>query len=849
MASDSSTSAISATTMNPPGEEESILSFLTSDFIETQTTNPSTFDASPLFDPESALRYSDLLHPPSPPTSVGTYSESSGSPQHCMDSGDEAGSDVQMDASPLEYWQYVYPDLTQPTTASLPLPAGTWPLLPGVDASLLQPIAPALAPGALFGSNVLAANLSTNLSHSPNGRVNISIASPAAIAPAPSVSVATAPPSPATSVKAEKKTKRAKKQLAPAPPVAFPTLAPLKPLAPQPTPPSPPISVHDAFIKQSPPLSPRILPAPSSGVAAAVGSATSVNTATAANTTNAALRRPSIVPAPTSDTSRSNSILVKSTMALEEKPQSEAAMSAQAKRQERLIKNRAAALLSRKRKREHISLLESHTDILKTTNQDLTERVAELEENVKVLTEERDAARQECEQLHHQILVLTHRPLGNGSSNNRSGSNNNNSSSSGFGGAGSHLLGPHHHPDTILDLELNCHSRSVENDRGLNSKATGVVFMIILFSFALFNLPSGKFERLMVGGSLDRPRIGSNIIGRALNSYTKNPTISGRVESSPPVDQDFNNMTDLVVFSDNRALQTWLGHQPVKSDEKTDSIEVVGSSIRSNSASRQEPIIKQSLPGSMTPEESTKSVGFHWKRPVEPAPEMNEPDRDAWLYCTNLLYSLRQSSVLTNEGPSQATNGEIRRPRLSLLSPLDGVMDSMNPSATSASEKNQLPPWMPKSNPTDEDLGQKYLRLDVEVTSSRVVSGKGLSSHEQVIQFPMMPVGVFENVTTSVGLEPSKAAAAAQPDSTATIPRMNRRRTLQARNRRVNDQGNIVKTRRVYETKDPFFKMAEAASRMRRDSSPDKSDIHSNNPLTSIKEEPMEIFIKDEPMD
>ena len=50
-----------------------------------------------------------------------------------------------------------------------------------------------------------------------------------------------------------------------------------------------------------------------------------------------------------------------------------------AKRQERLIKNRAAALLSRKRKREHLNALEDERNGLAGENDSLRERVMELE--------------------------------------------------------------------------------------------------------------------------------------------------------------------------------------------------------------------------------------------------------------------------------------------------------------------------------------------------------------------------------------------------------------------------------------------------------------------------------------
>ncbi|KAI8605849.1 hypothetical protein EDD21DRAFT_100776 [Dissophora ornata] len=450
-------------------EDDSILSFFTTDFLESQTTNATTFDSNQFFDAlpgDSTIKYQDLLHPPSPPTSVGTFSESSGSPHNSnMDSCDEgSGSDVPLDNSPLDYWQYVYSDLTPPAS-SFPIltdltqqqpqqqqqQPGAWPIL---DASLLQPSAiTAFSAGALNSPAPGTATGKRSYGSAPN-----------------------APPSPASSHKAEKKTKRAKKQIAPPQPATLAPLAPLKPLmplaplaplAPQPTPPSPPTSVHDAFIKQSPPLSPRVISTPP--VSGATG--------------GTAVRRPSIVPALTPNVARSNPVLVKSTLIPEQKPQSEAAMSAQAKRQERLIKNRAAALLSRKRKREHINLLETHTDLLKSTNQELTEHLSELEENVKILTverdtarEERDSARKECERLHRQISVLTHRPQ-----------------SDAF----------------RMDMDLERNIRTADTERGLNSKATGVVFMIILFSFALFNLPGGKLETLMVGGSMDRPRIGS----------------------------------------------------------------------------------------------------------------------------------------------------------------------------------------------------------------------------------------------------------------------------------------------------------------------------------------------------
>lgn len=337
-------------------------------------------------------------------------------------------------------------------------------------------------------------------------------------------------------------------------------------------------------------------------------------------------------------------------------------------------------------------------------------------------------------------------------------------------------------------------------------------------------------------------------------------------------------MTDLIVFSDNRALQTWLGHQPVTVPvkAKTPVMTAAAPSSQFPVETPDEAVKTAESPAMEIETEAVKSVGFvaqspeqlHWTARPDVRPEdMAEPDRDAWLYCSNLLYSLRSASVSKAAGSAQATNGEIRRPRLSLLSPLDGVLGSN----TAGAEKNQYPPWMPNGGQASADGGsteQRYLRLDVEVTSSRVVSGKGLGDHEQVIRFPIIPVGMFDNSTTAdQGFENATAAAATSlvpssphvaKASSTPIPAYIRRREHQARvssaaaaaasatastssNSRVGPKGGVVKTRRIYDNKGTFFKVAHAASR--------SSSNPMNSFLTPIKEEEMEVYIKDEPMD
>ncbi|KAJ2858047.1 hypothetical protein J3B02_000579 [Coemansia erecta] len=60
------------------------------------------------------------------------------------------------------------------------------------------------------------------------------------------------------------------------------------------------------------------------------------------------------------------------------------------KRQERLIKNRAAALLSRKRKREYMSKLEVDVEELRESNSSLVKRLEEMEKRLGEITRERD---------------------------------------------------------------------------------------------------------------------------------------------------------------------------------------------------------------------------------------------------------------------------------------------------------------------------------------------------------------------------------------------------------------------------------------------------------------------------
>lgn len=79
------------------------------------------------------------------------------------------------------------------------------------------------------------------------------------------------------------------------------------------------------------------------------------------------------------------------------------AVDAHSKRQERLIKNRAAALLSRKRKREHLQALEQERQWLVKDNEVFKSKTAILEAKIQQLEQENEAQKQ-------QVLLLQKQP-------------------------------------------------------------------------------------------------------------------------------------------------------------------------------------------------------------------------------------------------------------------------------------------------------------------------------------------------------------------------------------------------------------------------------------------------------
>lgn len=189
-----------------------------------------------------------------------------------------------------------------------------------------------------------------------------------------------APAAPSVAVNEQPKKRRGRKKrdtTAPAPCVPQPSLLAPKPLAPRP----------DVQIKQEPMA---IDVSSSSGSSSPLaGPTNTMNETVAISQLEPQQQQKQATPPPPP-----------STPAAASQPTSiEAQKQAQIqKRQERLIKNRAAALLSRKRKREHLSLLEEEKQNLLMENETLVHKVGTLESRIQSLEKENMELKEKLEQ-------------------------------------------------------------------------------------------------------------------------------------------------------------------------------------------------------------------------------------------------------------------------------------------------------------------------------------------------------------------------------------------------------------------------------------------------------------------
>ncbi|KAJ2523117.1 hypothetical protein GGI11_001547 [Coemansia sp. RSA 2049] len=218
-----------------------------------------------------------------------------------------------------------------------------------------------------------------------------------------------------------------------------------------------------------------------------------------------------IAPSPANRQTRSPSLPPSQTEESQTFPSNTPDSAAQ-KRQERLIKNRAAALLSRKRKRDYMTKLESEVEDLRSFNNSLVKRLEDMERAMKALAEERDLLRSESATSRGLMSATSSSSTGAASSNtsdSASDSNNKNKDSSASEEStkeqkessesneekGSSVEASDCAMDTDDDMSEEMQQQQQQHTTagsGASSKqrTAGTLLMAMLFSFSLFTLPS-----------------------------------------------------------------------------------------------------------------------------------------------------------------------------------------------------------------------------------------------------------------------------------------------------------------------------------------------------------------------
>jgi hypothetical protein len=168
------------------------------------------------------------------------------------------------------------------------------------------------------------------------------------------------------------------------------------------------------------------------------------------------------------------------------------------KRQERLLKNREAAHLSRKRKREQLHMLETHAQELIAENQTLKLKVIELEQLNEKLVKENKLLKMNMNLGDVQIKkepeesMMTDIPSINTSTE---------------------------MPNDIYNLYIKPEALTpvkseTQNKSSTKSKEIGIVFMVLLFSFSLFTFPLSIFS------SSNSNEVSRNLISTFMNKIS-----------------------------------------------------------------------------------------------------------------------------------------------------------------------------------------------------------------------------------------------------------------------------------------------------------------------------------------
>ncbi|KAJ2147433.1 hypothetical protein IW136_000089 [Coemansia sp. RSA 678] len=374
------------------------------------------------------------------------------------------------------------------------------------------------------------------------------------------------------------------------------------------------------------------------------------------------------------------------------------------KRQERLIKNRAAALLSRKRKREYLTKLEVEVEDLRDANEAMALRMAEMERRLSAVTEERDLLK----------------------------SANNSVQSNATLAHGNNAKEPRKRFESKPEPESGT---SVPNKR---QRTAGALLMAMLFSFSMFTLPSlfmGQ-SQISVGGvqsagivpapRLLLPPVETEFplverVRRSINAFTQQgPQEPQGPKQGPSRAEDdesrASNNTDAhmrpMTMEESAGLHAWIrrglkaGLEPSLRTEHTEHTSSLAIVNRDQSPAKQ-------LDYAMLYCPSMKHVQFSNAQQVaEIQHAVQQPGPRVLDAMDNVVASPKVERTMSHDLLVPTHDTVHLRPKMSLYSPI----------AQDAENSEILPPWDEYARLDDSDARQKYLRIDVEVVGSKWVT-------------------------------------------------------------------------------------------------------------------------------
>ncbi|KAI9479712.1 hypothetical protein BX667DRAFT_494534 [Coemansia mojavensis] len=413
------------------------------------------------------------------------------------------------------------------------------------------------------------------------------------------------------------------------------------------------------------------------------------------------------------------------------------------KRQERLIKNRAAALLSRKRKREYLTKLESEVEELRDANATMAQRMAEMERKMNEMAQERDQLRRAAAAQSNSATTSTAKSQPKQTGSNQPASSESQSQEK---------------PATDSTDNSNQQPQQQMNKR---QRTAGALLMAMLFSFSLFTLPSlypsdsqiaaggvqsaGKLPssppRLLLPAASEHPEPEHPLVERVRRSISafaqqKQP----RLDDDEPQARAANTSAEAdivrpLTMEQSADLHAWI-RRGLKASEHTHE-QATSLAVVDQRAPRQ-------LDHAMLYCPSMKHVMF--SSDEQQVAEIQHGGGRDQVGSARVLDATVSGRQISMEDVDEATEIQAS-PRVerstaskdvSLLIPTHDAaaaalpvrpkLSLYSPVVTSNAEANQhiLPPWEEYARLSDasDSVRQKYLRIDVEVVGSKWVTAE-----------------------------------------------------------------------------------------------------------------------------